>query len=168
MWATPAPSMDSFSSEYVCVGRRRSLSLDDLGMGALGSVDNELRKQFLDNDTPSEPQTAASNVDDTDDDLEDLPSQEETPPSTSNEQGEAILQAEACSLSTIREASPLNSAEEWSPSPVMEEDNTDRASLTSLDNRSAIIPHEDQGKTRSHPAGFVHNCITKWKNIIKK
>lgn len=125
--------------ESIDLGRRRSLSLDDLGLNGMTSPHS----------------LPLSLVDDTDDDLDDLPSQEEV-----LEMDVKSSEPEVSSLSTIREASPINSVEEWSPSPVLDED----------DNRSISLPDEQNGnsKPKTLQKGLVQNCLTKWKNMIKK
>jgi hypothetical protein len=145
--------------ELVQLGRRRSLSLDDLGKQKTKRAELEKCRT---SDKPV-------NVDTDDEDLEDLPSQ-----------GEEVLLVEdfptlldeSNSLSTIREASPINSTtEEWSPSPPVaaaEDDIYNLSSSTSTldNNRKSLLPAED--RTRSHPKGFVNNCLSKMKHIMKK
>ena len=110
-------------------------------------------------------------TDDTDEDLDDLPSQEETTPEEVLEGHNVHLQVNrdcevetTSSLSTIRESSPVNSIEEWSPSPSAEEN--DNPSAKSSRNNQASNNHGN--KQKSLPKGLVHNCLAKWKNIIKK
>ena len=98
-------------------------------------------------------------MDDTDEDLEDLPSQEETELTTSQQ---AIEPDQASSLSTIREGSPINSIEEWSPSPAEDSD-----IIPNTDNRHTSSTIEDH-KPKSLPKGFVHNYLSKMKNMMKK
>ena len=86
-------------------------------------------------------------------------------------------------MSTIRENSPVNSVEEWSPSPAEEsEDNqltgngsqSGNNSISGLNNRDnknrqIVALHEDPNhKARVIPKGFVQNTLTKWKNMMKK
>ena len=82
-------------------------------------------------------------------------------------------------MSTIRENSPVNSVEEWSPSPAEEsEDNqptgnenqSRNSSISGLQNKEnyrQVVPmHEDL--SNKSPKGFVQNALSKWKNMIKK
>lgn len=165
IYASPAISLES-----VHLGRRRSLSLDDLG----------INKDYT-NDLNSPPSLSiASNlgspntIDDTDDDLDDLPL-EETP----EEDTKPETEPEVSSLSTIRENSPVNSVEEWSPSPAEEsEDNqlagngnqSGNSSTSGLLNNRQIVPMQEDSsaKSRTIPKGFVQNALSKWKNMIKK
>jgi len=165
IYASPAISLES-----VHLGRRRSLSLDDLG----------INKDYL-NDLNSPPSLSiASNlasptiIDDTDDDLDDLPLEETSPESIKRE-----TEPEVSSLSTIRENSPVNSVEEWSPSPAEESEdnqqtgngnqsrNSSISGLLNKDNNRQILSNHEDLSTKS-PKGFVQNALSKWKNIIKK
>lgn len=164
IYASPAISLES-----IHLGRRRSLSLDDLG----------INKNYT-NDLNSPPSLSVAsnlgspnNIDDTDDDLDDLPL-EETPEDAKKE-----TEPEVSSLSTIRENSPVNSVEEWSPSPAEEsEDNqlagngnqSRKSSISGLLNKDSnrqIVPMHEDLSTKS-PKGFVQNALSKWKNMIKK
>ena len=103
-------------------------------------------------------------TDDTDEDLEDLPSQEESSPRQTSAEPD-----QASSLSTIREGSPVNSIEEWSPSPA-DDDKLSGCSSSNIipatDNRHSAL--NEHIKTRSLPKGFVHNYLSKMKNMMKK
>lgn len=169
-----AISMESVDN----LGRRRSLSLDDLGIKTSSN-------QFNHNDLTSPPSlSSASNlgsptiIDDTDDELDDLPLEE-----ISEQECKRDTELEVSSLSTIRENSPVNSVEEWSPSPAEEsEDNqltgngsqSGNNSISGLNNRDnknrqIVALHEDSNhKARVVPKGFVQNTLSKWKNMMKK
>jgi len=165
IYASPAISLES-----VHLGRRRSLSLDDLG----------INKDYI-NDLNSPPSLSiASNlgsptiIDDTDDDLDDLPLEETTPESTKRE-----TEQEVSSLSTIRENSPVNSVEEWSPSPAEESEdnqptgngnqsrNSSISGLQNKENNRQIVPMYEDSSIKS-PKCFVQNALSKWKNMVKK
>lgn len=153
--AVPAVSLESID-----LGRRRSFSLDDLGID----------KSYPDNDLSKSTAPRLSDLDDTDEDLDDLPSQEETDAdqltlSLIRPSSQTTEPDQASSLSTIREGSPINSVEEWSPSPAEDDDKQSNSSIP--DNRQAS---EDQNKnSRSLPKGLVPNLLSKWKNkMIKK
>ena len=150
IYASPTVSLESLN-----LGRRRSLSLDDLGM----------KTTFRNDLTTSPPSLSLAsdlgspNIDDTDDDLDDLPLEESL-----SEQDMKQTEPEVSSLSTIRENSPVNSVEEWSPSPAEESEENQM----SENNKQIIHVNEDSGKTRTIPKGFVQNALSKWKNMIKK
>ena len=86
---------------------------------------------------------------------------------------------EVSSLSTIRENSPVNSVEEWSPSPAEESEdnqptgngnqsrNSSISGLQNKENNRQIVPMHEDLSTKS-PKGFVQNALSKWKNMIKK
>lgn len=153
------------------LGRRRSLSLDDLGLKTTGSANNyHTLNSTSHKEVEQTPDESFSNLCDTDDDLDELSSMlEENPPDLLNlDAGNSSSggELEITSLSTIRESSPVHSVEEWSPTPN-EDEQIDSNSVKSLDNRQTL--HKDSTtKTRSHPIGFVNNYISKWKNKIKK
>jgi len=157
------------------LGRRRSLSLDDLGLKTTGSANNyhTLNSNTSHkNDVEQTPDESFSNLCDTDDDLDELSSMlEENPPDLLNlDAGNSSSggELEITSLSTIRESSPVHSVEEWSPTPN-EDEQIDSNSVKSLDNnRQTLNKDSTSTKTRSHPIGFVNNYISKWKNKIKK
>lgn len=135
----------AISLESVYLARRRSLSLDDLGL-------------------VSPPSLPTSMMDDTDEDLDDLPSQGEVADDAVNVGTEPT---ESSSLSTIREASPIHSVEEWSPSPADDEDNpSELGSSTTLELRNNLANIE-VAKSKSLPRG-IQNYLAKWKNMIKK
>lgn len=145
------------SLESVYLGRRRSLSLDDLGLG-LPPV-NMMQSP-----------TSLPMMDDTDEDLDDLPSQEEAVVIASTDGGPT----ESSSLSTIREASPIHSVEEWSPSPADDEDNQSdevctTTGTTTIELRNNLVNNSNGSlvKSRSLPRG-IQNYLAKWKNMIKK
>lgn len=173
--ASPALSLESLHLDQ----RRRSFSLDDLGNtsppgqerfhasppeqerfhASLPGQERFIQQQQNDLSKSQEDKSSVLDLDDTDEDLDDLPSQEESPL-----EQQTRTEPEASSLSTIREGSPINSVEEWSPSPATEDD--DDACSSIPDNRSRAL--EDHHKTRSLPKGFVHNYLNKWKNMMKK
>jgi len=169
LYPLPAISMES-----VHLGRRRSLSLDDLG----------IKDYTQNNDLTSPPSLSiASNlgsptiIDDTDDDLDDLPLEE-----TQEQESKREIETEVNSLSTIRENSPINSIEEWSPSPAEEseenqqtgngsqKENDSISGLNNNENNKQIVPlnEESNHKARVVPKGFVQNTLSKWKNMMKK
>ncbi len=145
--ASPALSLES-----VDLGRRRSLSLDDLGIKGFSNEFSSLKGLSLTEDN-------------TDEELEDLPSQEESPLELFNDGAGSQTEPEVSSLSTIREASPINSVEEWSPSPAEDEDNQ---SQLEIENNKKVLTELESAKSKSLPKGFVHNYLAKWKNMIKK
>ena len=158
--ASPTVSLESLN-----LGRRRSLSLDDLGMSS---------KTFR-NDLTSPPSLSLAsdlgspiNIDDTDDDLDDLPLEAES--SLSEQDMKNQTEPEVSSLSTIRENSPINSVEEWSPSPATEE--LEEENQMSENNKHILhlnnLEDSSGGKSRTIPKGFVQNALSKWKNMIKK
>lgn len=181
---TAAPSVDNLK-KHTTLGRRRSLSLDDLGFKNNYNIDNEMT---------TTPDMSLSNICDTEDDLSDFPEEESFNPLLNKDDdreevlsgsaisghttGSGTTEPEVGSLSTIRESSPVEqrSAEEWSPTPNEDEQNEfPKKKNNSLDsvpvhrqtlNNSASntsIP-----RSQSHPIGFVHNYLAKWKNKIKK
>lgn len=130
------------SIENVFVGRRRSLSLDDLGLNCL-DFEKSLKKEH---------ENCNSNIDDTDDDLdEELPYQEDdstfeaSKHSTPKETG-------ANSLSTISESSPAHSFDEWSPSPPVDVEKRPQSNLSQ----------------KSITLSMVQSYLNKWKKKIKK
>jgi len=130
------------SLENVFVGRRRSLSLDDLGANGF-NVEDMLKKDH------EFSFSSDANIDDTDEDLE-----EELP-----------YQAEACedlganelasNLTTIPESSSPTSIDEWSPSPS--------------DDKSAQPTNpSDNVSQKSLSFTMVQNYLSKWKKKMKQ
>ena len=131
------------SIENVFVGRRRSLSLDDLGLNGL-DFENSLKKER------ENYHSITSNIDDTDEDLdEELPYQDDSATfeasrhSTPKEPG-------AKSLSTISE-----SFDEWSPSPPVDVERRTQSSDPNISQKPISL-------------SMVQSYLNKWKKKIKK
>lgn len=133
------------SLENIFVGRRRSLSLDDLGFNSL-NVEDMLKKdheiRFC----------SPPHIDDTDDDLEEeLPYQEES----CEDLGAPKV---TVNLATIRESSsPTSVDDEWSPSPI---DGDDKSAQS--------VNPSDNASQKSLSFNMVQNYLSKWKKKIKK
>ena len=133
------------SVENIFIGRRRSLSLDDLGLSGL-DFENCLGKE------DENYHSITSNTGDTDDDDlgEELPYQDDS----ILEDLDCTVSKGANSLSTIRESSPINSVEEWSPSPpgygVRAQSSDPNVSL------------------KSTSLSMVQSYLNKWKKKIRK
>ena len=149
--AEVATSIPSILSED-CLGRRRSMSLDDLGNANSKYKDriNDIVVPGRAADVDEEVSTEAIDVDEALDLGDDIP----------DEVG--LEEVTSCnSLLPPIEDNASSSREEWSPSPAR-----------TLDNRQAVLssPLTEHGanpsKTRSHPKGFVNNCFAKVKNIM--
>ncbi len=129
------------------LNRRRSLSLDNLGQT---KVREEARAVML--EVMEDKSTDEVDVDE----AIDIESEETDESSFSNDNTKTPAAATATPI--------VNSGEEWSPSPA-----------STIDNRMAVLPAASSlgdlnssggGKLRSHPKGFVNNCLTKVKNIM--
>ena len=184
---TAAPSVENIHlPTKLALGRRRSLSLDDLGMKSNYNTSSSARMT---------PDVSLSNLCDTEDDLSDFTEEENFDALLNNKDDDRELlsgsatsggcssnttgsgtEPEVSSLSTIRESSPVEqrSAEEWSPTPNEDEqievfrncsmESVQRPVLNNTNSASnSSIP-----RSQSHPTGFVQNYWAKWKNRIRK
>jgi len=181
---TAAPSVENIHlPNKIALGRRRSLSLDDLGKSNYNSSSSRMT-----------PDVSLSNLCDTEDDLSDFTEEENFDALLNKDDDRELLsgsatsggcssnttgsgtEPEVSSLSTIRESSPTEqrSVEEWSPTPNEEEqievfkncstESVPRPVLNNTNSASnSTIP-----RSQSHPSGFVQNYWAKWKNRIKK
>lgn len=151
MMSTPASSIDNIHLDQTYFGRRRSLSLDDIGVKPLEAEDDtKLLKQKFETITQEQP--VRSNFDDGL--VEDLKAEMEQPCSA-----EEPARLEHGDASQIIFDSKLEESREETLS---------HKSLSSLDIRSKKHICDKIVRPRSHSLGFVQICLTKWKKTISK
>ena len=132
--------------------RRRSLSLDDLG---LANTDNGSPMPSY-NYVAEEEETDDEAIDELPEDCNTLELLKHSDPDT--DAGEATN-----SLSSLREASSPTTAEEWSPSPI----GIDTTSSTE-DDENAHSLNSSSGVPSKKSKSVLQSVLAKWRNRIKK
>jgi len=131
--------------------RRRSLSLDDLG---LANTDNGSPMPSY--NYVAEEETDDEAIDELPEDCNTLELLKHSDPDT--DAGEATN-----SLSSLREASSPTTAEEWSPSPI----GIDTTSSTE-DDENAHSLNSSSGVPSKKSKSVLQSVLAKWRNKIKK